>query len=78
MAIKRFRADNHALSCIVVPVNSFSSAIFTDIVIHISETSYFGHWDNPGASYCYSAGIVGVSHCIMAESCIRTLLRDIF
>ena len=59
-------------------VNGFRSAIFMDIAMCIAETYYSGLWVDPRASYCYSAGVVGVSHCIMAVSCIYTLLGAIF
>ena len=40
MAIKYlFKADNHALGYIMVPVNGFGSASFTDIAIYVSVTS---------------------------------------
>ena len=61
----------------MVPVNGFDSASFTDIAIRIGWSSYSGLWDGPGTSYCSVAGVIGVSHCIMAASCIPTLLGAI-
>ena len=72
------RADSHALAYVVAPVNSFGLASFIDIAMCVALSSYFGLWDGPGASYCSVAGIVGISHCIMPASCIRTLLGVIF
>ena len=57
---KCFRADNHTLACIIVPVNGFGSASFMYIAMHIAGTSYSGHWDGPQASFCYSTGVVGI------------------
>ena len=62
----------------MAPVNSCSSASLMDIAMHMSGTSYSGCWGGFGASYSYFAGIFGVSHCIMAVSCIYTLLAAIF
>ena len=74
----RFRADNHALAYVVVPVKGFGSASFMDIITRMVGTSYLGLQDAPGASSCYVAGVVGVSRCIRAASCIRTRLGAIF
>ena len=60
------------------PVKGFGSASFTDIITRVFRTSYSGLWDGPGASSCYVAGVVGVSLCIRAASCIRTPLGAIF
>ena len=46
----------------MVPVNGFVSASFMDIAIHIAGTSHSGRWDSLGAFYCYSAGVIGISH----------------
>ena len=79
MAIEyHFRADNHALSYIMALVNGFSSASFTDIAMVVAKTTYSSLWDGSGASYCCSAGVVGIPHCIMAVSCIYTLLGATF
>ena len=61
----------------MAPVNSFSSASFMDIATCIAATSYSGPWDSLGASYGYFSGVVGVSRCIMAASCVYTLLGAI-
>ena len=71
---QHFRADNHALACAMVPLNGFISASFMHIAIQVAGTSYSGPRVGPGASYCYSAGVVGILCCIMAASCIHTLL----
>ena len=60
-----------------MPVNGFSSDNFTDITIFVAITLYSGRQDGPGASCCYSAGIVVISHCIIAVSCIFILLGAI-
>ena len=73
-----FRADNHALAYIVAPVKGFGSASFMDIVNCMVGTSYLGLQDGPGASSCYIAGVIGVSRCIGAASCIFTHLGAIF
>ena len=70
--------DNHALAYIMAPVKGFGSASFMDIVTHVFRTSYSGLQDGPGASSCYVAGVVGVSRCIRAASCIHTWLGAIF
>ena len=44
----------------------------------VAETSFSGFQDGPGPSYCYTTGIIGVSCCILAESCNRILLGAIF
>ena len=61
----------------MVPVNGFGSASFMDIATCVAGSSYSGLLDGPGASYCYAAGVVGISCCIIAASCIRTLLDAI-
>ena len=53
-------AENHALACIIAPVNGFGLASFMDIAKHIADTSYSSLWDGPGASYCYSASVIGI------------------
>ena len=73
-----YNADNHTLACVIAPVNGFSSANFIDIAKCVDVTSYSSLQDGPGAFYCYSAGVIGISHCIMAVSCICTLLGAIF
>ena len=45
-----FKADNHALACILAPVNGFVSVTFMDIAMHVAGTSYSGLQDGPGAS----------------------------
>ena len=72
------RADSHALAYVVAPVNGFGSASFMDITTCVVWNSYSGIWDGPGTSYCYVASVASVSRCIMAASCIRTLLGVIF
>ena len=64
------KVDSHALTYIVAPVNGFGSASFTDIATQIASSSYSGLWDGPGAFFCYVAGVVGISRCIIAASCI--------
>ena len=40
MAIKyHFRADNHAFTYVILPVNGFDSATFMDIATHVAGTS---------------------------------------
>ena len=73
-----FKANNHALTCTVVPVNGFGSAYYMDIALYIALASYSGLQDGTGASYCYSTGVVGIFRYIMAASCIFTLLSAIF
>ena len=46
-----FKADNHALTWVMEPVNGLSSANFSDITTSVSRNSYSGHWDGLGA-YC--------------------------
>ena len=58
----------------MAPVNGFGSISFMYIAMCVAGISYSGFQDGPGASYSCSAGVVGILHCIMAESCIRTLL----
>ena len=72
-AKKYFRADNHALAYVLVPVNSFGLANFIDIATCIAVSFYSGLLDGPGASYCYSTGFLSISNCIIVESCIYTL-----
>ena len=43
-----FKADKHALTYVVGPVNGFSSASFMNITTFVGVTSYSGHWDGPG------------------------------
>ena len=62
----------------MAPVKGFGSASFMDIIICVVGTFYLGLWDGPGASSCYDSGVVGVSRCIRAVSCIRTHLGAIF
>ena len=62
----------------MAPINGFNSDILMNIAMNIAVTSYSGLWDGPGASYCYSSGVVGILHCIMAVSCTHTLLGAIF
>ena len=57
-----------------MPVNGFGLACFIDIARCVAKTSYSDLWDGLRASYCYSSGVVGISRCIMAASCIHTLL----
>ena len=73
-----FQADNHAFTCIVALVNSFSLVSFMDIAMYVAGTSYSGLQGILGASYCYSSGVIGILHCIIAVLCIFTLLRAIF
>ena len=61
----------------MAPVNGFSSASFKDVAICVVCTFYSGLWDDPGASYCYYACVVGILYCIIAVSCICTLLGAI-
>ena len=71
------KAENHAFACIMAPMDVFYSACFVDITTDIAGTSYFSCWDSFGTSCCYSVGIVDISYCIMAISCIPTILRTI-
>ena len=72
-----FKADNHAIAYIVAPVNSFSSASFTDITTCVARTSCSGCQDGPGACCCYFAGIIIVLYYIIAAPRIYTLLGAI-
>ena len=62
----------------MAPVNGFGSDSFMDIAMCVGRSSYSGLWDGPGTSYYSVAGVVSISCCIMAASCIRTLLGAIF
>ena len=73
-----FTAYNYALAWVVELVNGFDSAIFLDITTNVARVSFSSCQDSPGASCCYSSGIIDVSHCIMAISCICTLLGAVF
>ena len=72
-----FKSDNHAHTCVIAPLYGFSLVILTDITTHVVWIYYSYHWDGPGASYIYFAGIASSFHCIMAVSCIYTLLEAI-
>ena len=61
-----------------MPVKGFNSASLTYIATCVAISSYFCHLNDPGASYGYYTGIVAILYCIIAASCIHTLLRAIF
>ena len=61
----------------MAPVNTFGSDSFMDIATQVAGSSYSGLWDGPRASYCYVSGVVSILYCIMAASCIQTLLGAI-
>ena len=73
-----FNANNHAIACFMAPVNGFTSANSTNTATHIAKASYSVCCDSPGASYFYSSSIIAVPYCILAASCIFTLLGAIF
>ena len=73
-----FNTDSHALTWVAVQVNSFGSASFVENTTCIARTSYSGCWNGPGASWCYSTGIIAYLLCMMAVFCIHTLLGAIF
>ena len=62
----------------MAPVKGFDSDSFMDIATRVVRTSYLGLQDGPGASSSYVAGVVGISRCIRAVSCICTCLGAIF
>ena len=65
-------------SLVVALVNSFGSASFINMATYVARTTFSGFQDGLEASYCYFFGIVIIPHCIMAVSCICTLLGVIF
>ena len=73
-----FSTDNHAYAYSAALLKGFGLANLTDIATHIARTSYFCHWDGPGTSYVYFAGIASVIYCIMIVFCIFTILRAIY
>ena len=62
----------------MAPVNGLNSDSFMDIAMFVAGTSYYGYQDGPRASYCFSEGVIGVLHCIMAASCMQNFLIAIF
>ena len=72
-----FKADNCLCACVMVPVICLSSANLTDITTPIAWTSYSYPLYSFGVSYNSSKGIAFVPFCIMATSCICTLLQSI-
>ena len=73
-----FSAENHACACIMVSLNGLSSANSSNNNTFIDIDSCFCHQDCLRASYGYFSGIATIPFCIMAASCICTLLRAIF
>ena len=71
-----FRADNHACTCVIAPVNGFVSNYFTDLTTYISYTSYLYCHGGPGVFYsCFC--IASILYQIIVVSCIFTLLEAI-
>ena len=61
----------------MVQVNDFFLVILADITTYVAWTPYFCYLGSLGASYGNSEGIVSVPCCIIAASCIFTLLGAI-
>ena len=69
-----FNADNHACTYALVLVNGFGLANLIDITTLVVVTSYSCYQAGSRVSYSYSVDILAIPYCIVAVSCIYTLL----